>query len=94
MDTTTDVDRDAGRKPGGSITQTLTVSGKIVGIDKAAGSVTVEGPNQTRTFDVDDPSLLDGVSVGDSVVAQFREVIVGEVQQGWQRKPGPPAMNR
>jgi len=94
MDTTTDVDRDAGRKPGGSTTQTLTVSGKIVGIDKAAGTVTVEGPNQTRTFDVDDPSLLDGVSVGDSVVAQFREVIVGEVQQGWQRKPGPPAMNR
>jgi Cu/Ag efflux protein CusF len=90
MHSTTDIKRESGRKPGGTITETLTVSGKVVGVDKAASMVTVEGPNQTRTFDVSDPSLLDGVKVGDSVVAQFRSVIVGEVMQGLHRKPGPP----
>lgn len=94
MDMTTDVDRDSGRKPSGTITETLSVSGKIVGVDQAAGTVTIKGPNQTRTFDVDDASLLDGVKVGDGVVAQFRNVIVGEVTQTQQRKPGPPGMNR
>jgi Cu/Ag efflux protein CusF len=90
MDTTVEVDRDAGNKPGGAITETLTVTGEIVALDKAAGTVTVKGPNQTRTFDVDDASLLDGVKVGDGVVAKFRNVIVGEVESGWKRKPGPP----
>jgi Cu/Ag efflux protein CusF len=91
MEATTDVDREAGKKPGGTITETLTISGKVVGLDPAAGTVTVEGPNRTRTFDVADPSLLDGVKAGDTVVAQFRNVIVGEVVSGWHRKPGPPA---
>jgi Cu/Ag efflux protein CusF len=94
MDMTTDIERDSGRKPSGTITETLSVSGTIVGVDQAAGKVTVKGPNQTRTFDVDEPSLLDGVKVGDGVVAQFRNVIVGEVTQTQQRKPGPPGMNR
>jgi Cu/Ag efflux protein CusF len=93
MDSTTDVERESGKKPSGTITETLTLSGKVVGVDKAAGTVTVKGPNQTRTFDVSDPLLLDGVKVGDSVVAQFRNVIVGEVKQGWHRKPGPPGKN-
>ena len=94
MDATTDVARESGKKPGGTITETLTVSGKVVAVDQAAGTVTVEGPNQTQTFDVSDPSLLDGVKQGDTVVAQFRNVIVGEVKQGWHRKPGPPGTNR
>lgn len=94
MDTSTDVERNSGRKPSGTITETLRVSGQVVGLDKANGTVTVKGPNRTQTFDVADRSLLDGVKVGDGVVAQFRNVIIGEVKQGWQRKPGPPGMNR
>jgi hypothetical protein len=94
MDATTDIEREAGSKPGGTITETLTVSGEIVGVDKAAGTVTVKGPNQTRTLDASDASLLDGVKVGDGVVARFQNVIVGEVKPGWTRKPGPPGMNR
>lgn len=90
MDATLEVDRDAGSKPSGTMTETLTVTGEIVGVDKAAGTVTVKGPNQTRTFDVEDPMLLDDVKVGDGVVATFRNVVVGEVQSGWKRKPGPP----
>ncbi len=93
MDATTDVERESGRKPSGTITETLTVSGEVVGVDAAAGTVTVKGPNQTRTFDVSDPALLDGIKAGDGVVAQFRNVIVGEVLDGLQRKPGPPGKN-
>lgn len=76
----TDVDRQPGKKPSGSITDTLTVYGKVVAMDKADGTVTIEGPNQTRTLDVDDPSLLEGVSVGDGVIARFQNVIIGEVK--------------
>ncbi|WP_462321666.1 hypothetical protein [Halochromatium sp.] len=76
----TDVDRLPGKKPSGSITDTLTVYGKVVSMDKASGTVTIEGPNQTRTLDVDDPSLLEGVAVGDGVIARFQNVIIGEVK--------------
>lgn len=76
----TDVDRQSGKKPSGSITDTLTVYGKVVAMDKANGTLTIEGPNQTRMLDVDDPSLLDGVSVGDGVIASFQNVIIGEVK--------------
>ncbi|MBK1619057.1 hypothetical protein CKO42_11565 [Lamprobacter modestohalophilus] len=76
----TDVDRQPGKKPAGSITDTLTVYGKVVGMDSAKGTVTIEGPNQTRTLDVDDPSLLGSISVGDGVIARFQNVIIGEVK--------------
>lgn len=76
----TDVDRMPGKKPSGSITDTLTIFGKVVAMDKAAGSITIEGPNQTQTFEVDDPTMLDGVAVGDGVVAHFQNVIIGEVK--------------
>jgi Cu/Ag efflux protein CusF len=77
---TTEIDRTAGKKPGGTMTETLTLSGKIVGLDKAEGKVTIEGPNATRTLSVQDPTMLDGVKVGDGVVARFRNEIVGEVK--------------
>jgi Cu/Ag efflux protein CusF len=77
---TTEIDRTAGKKPGGTMTETLTLSGKVVGVSQAKGKVTIEGPNATRTLDVQDPTMLDGVKVGDGVVARFRNVIVGEVK--------------
>ena len=69
----------SGDKPAGSITDTLTLYGKIVGVDKAAGTVTIKGAETTRTFNVDDPALLDEVAVGDGVVANFRNTITGQV---------------
>ena len=77
---TTEIDRAAGKKPGGTMTETLTLSGKIVGLNKADGNVTIEGPNATRTLNVQDPAMLDGVKVGDGVVARFRNEIIGEVK--------------
>ncbi len=90
MDTVTALERESGSTPGGTLTETLTVSGRVVAVDQGDGTVTIEGPGQTQTFDVSDRSLLDGVEEGDSVIAQFRNVIVGEVVRGSQREPGPP----
>jgi hypothetical protein len=79
-ESSTEVDRTPGSKPGGTITDTLTVYGKIVGLDKKAGSVTIEGPDGKETYEVSDPAMLDGVKVGDGVVARFRNVVIGEVK--------------
>ncbi len=75
----TTVDAEPGEKPAGSITDTLTLYGKIVGVDKDAGTVTIQGAETTRVFPVQDAALLDGLQVGDGVVARFRNVISGEV---------------
>ncbi len=75
----TETERAPGDKPAGSITDTLTLYGKIVGVDKAAGTVTVKGAERTRVFPVEDKALLDELKVGDGVVARFRNVISGEV---------------
>ena len=76
----TDAERAPGsEKPAGTITDTLTLYGKIVGIDKAAGTVSIKGAETTRTFPVEDAALMDELAVGDGVVATFRNVISGEV---------------
>ncbi len=69
----------SGEKPAGTITDTLTLYGKIVGIDKAAGTVTIKGAETTRTFPVQDADLMKELAIGDGVVATFRNVISGEV---------------
>jgi Cu/Ag efflux protein CusF len=66
-------------KPAGTITDTLTLYGKVVGVNKAAGTVDIKGAETTRTFPVQDKALLDELKVGDGVVAKFRNVISGEV---------------
>ncbi|WP_295885344.1 copper-binding protein [uncultured Thiohalocapsa sp.] len=75
----TTVERAPGEKPAGTITDELTLYGKIVGVDKAAGTVTIKGAETTRVFPVEDAALLDELKVGDGVVAKFRNVISGEV---------------
>jgi len=75
----TEVERAPGSKPAGMITDTLTLYGKIVGIDKANNTVTIKGANSTRTFNVENRELLDKLAVGDGVVATFRNTLVGEV---------------
>jgi Cu/Ag efflux protein CusF len=75
----TEVAAEPGEKPAGTITDELTLYGKIVGVDKAAGTVTIKGAETTRVFPVQDQALLDELKVGDGVVAKFRNVISGEV---------------
>jgi hypothetical protein len=72
-------ERDPGRKPGGTIIDTMTRSGRVEAVDKVNSKVTVRGPTQTQTFSVRDPALLKEVAVGDGVVLTYMRVIRGEV---------------
>ncbi|MBK5962994.1 hypothetical protein CCR95_02520 [Thiocystis minor] len=73
-------ERDPGRKPGGTIIDTMTRSGRVEAVDKVNSKVTVRGPTQTQTFTVRDPALLKEVAVGDGVVLTYMRVIRGEVK--------------
>lgn len=75
----TTVDSKPGAKPAGTITEVLTLYGKVVSVDKKAGTVTVRGAEATRTFDVQDRAMLDELKPGDGVIAKFRNTISGVV---------------
>ena len=76
---TTDVQRAPSARPAGTITDTLTLYGQIVAVDPRAGTVTVRGANDTRTFELENKQLLGDIKVGDGVVVRIRNVISGEV---------------
>ncbi len=75
----TDIERSPGTRPAGSITDTITLLGQIVGVDASAGTVTVRGANDTRTFELENKQLLSNIKVGDGVVVTIRNIIAGEV---------------
>lgn len=74
------VDREKGAKPAGSITDTLTLYGRIEAVDKAKGKVKVKGEDQTVEFNVKNPALLNELAVGDGVVATFIREVKGKVE--------------
>ncbi len=76
---TTDVERAPGSRPAGTITDTITLLGQIVAVNRAAGTVDVRGPNNSRTFELENKSLLDSLKVGDGVVVTIRNSISGDV---------------
>src|SRR5262249_19362482 len=78
----TDVTRSSpGEKPGGSVTDKVTVRATIEAIDKAAGTVTLRGAKGgTRPIKVKDPSKLDLVSVGDVVDITYTEALAIAVE--------------
>lgn len=69
-----------GSKPAGTMVDSLTVTGVITAVDRARSSVTVQGPNDSVTFKVEDPTLLDGVAKGDTVSISYLREIKGEVK--------------
>jgi hypothetical protein len=79
----TQVQRDAGSAPGGSITDTVTIFGQVVGVDRGAGTVTIKGPNSTETFEVEDKARLTELNVkqGDGVIVRMRNVISGQIKR-------------
>jgi hypothetical protein len=77
---TREIDREPGRKPEGSIVDTVTLTGKVTALNRAASTVTVKGPEESVTLTVDEPDLLEGVSVGDSVTATFVRAVAAKVQ--------------
>jgi hypothetical protein len=74
---TTDVTRASpGAKPGGTVTDTVTVRMTITGIDKATSEATLRGPNgDVVVVKARDPSKLDAVGVGDVVDVTYTEAL-------------------
>ena len=66
----------AGELPAGAVAREVTVTSKVVGIDRQNRSATLQLPDKERiTFPVEDPSRLDRVRVGDLVQLTYREAI-------------------
>jgi hypothetical protein len=77
----TTVEREPGAsKPAGTIVDKLTLYGKVESVDKAASTVTVRGPDQTVTLNVEDKAILDDLAPGDGVIARYVRVISGKVE--------------
>ncbi len=68
-----------GSKPSGEITDRQVRFGKITAVDRAAGTVTIEGPNQTATYEVEDKALLGRVKAGDGVRLTLISTIRGDI---------------
>lgn len=83
MIASTEVERDAGSEPGGRITDRATLFGQVVGVDRAAGTVTVKGANSTETYEVEDKSLLTTLDVkkGDGVMVTIHNEISGQIKR-------------
>ena len=73
-----------GEKPAGAGARVTTLVATITGIDKAAGTVTLQGPTgQATTIKARDPRNLDRVAVGDLVEITYTEAVAVSVD-----KPG------
>lgn len=87
VSTSTDVTRARpGDKPGGSVTDTLTVRMTITAIDKGASEATLLGPDGVATVvKVRDPRKLDSVEVGDVVDLTYTEALAVAVEKSGKR---------
>jgi Cu/Ag efflux protein CusF len=73
---------EPGEKPGAAGARVMTVTATIAGIDKAAGTVTLRGPDgQDSTIKVRYPEKLNQVSVGDLVQLTYTEAVGISVQE-------------
>ena len=74
------IDREASRKPAGSMVETLTISGTVEAVNRSASTVTVRGPENRVTLTVQDPSLLEGVAAGDGVEVTYMKAVAAKVE--------------
>jgi hypothetical protein len=71
-----------GEKPAGAGTRVTTIVATIVGIDKAAGTVTLQGSTgKATTIKARDPRNLDRVAVGDLVEITYTEAVAVSVEK-------------
>lgn len=67
---------EPGEKPGGTASQTVTVSAVITEIDRASSRVTLKGPEgNSRVVQVKDPKKLENVQVGDMLHVTYTESV-------------------
>jgi hypothetical protein len=76
---TTEIDRGSGKKPSGSIVETVTLLGTVESVDKAKSQVGIRGPENLVTVTVEDPALLSEVAVGDNVRVTYTNAVAAEV---------------
>ena len=71
-----------GEKPAGAGARVTTIVATIAGIDKAAGTVTLQGPaGRATTIKARDPRNLDRVAVGDLVEITYTEAVAVSVDK-------------
>jgi Cu/Ag efflux protein CusF len=75
------MERSAGPKPGGKMTQTMTAVVTLTAIDMAVPSVTVKTEKgETMSFKVEDKANLTGVKVGDKVQVTYTQALAISVE--------------
>ena len=82
-------------KPAVGEARQVKVRGTISAIDKEKSTVTLKGPKgRTITLDVQDPTKLDVLKVGDPVVGTYIEAIAVEVKKPGSAVPGAAVEER
>jgi len=80
----------AGDKPAGSVARSSVITTTVTAINKAKGTVTLKGPEGNSVeVKVKDPKNLEGVSIGDTVTAEYSEALAIAVQPAGPKKPAP-----
>ena len=79
---TMDVDREAGRLPAGSMSETVRIVGIVEAVNQANSTATIRGPENTITVNVRDPAMLEGVRAGDSVTVTYMNAVAARVDRG------------
>jgi hypothetical protein len=73
---------EPGELPAGAVAREVTVTSKVVAVDRRSREVTLKLPSDERlTFSVDDPDRLARIRVGDLVQATYREAIAVAVDK-------------
>jgi Cu/Ag efflux protein CusF len=77
------------KAPGRAAGRAVQVKGTVAAVDKDAKTITLKGPKgRTLTLDVQDPSKLEAVKVGDPVVATYMEAIAFQIKKPGTATPG------
>ncbi len=77
------------KAPGRAAGRAVQVKGTVAAVDKDAKTITLKGPKgRTVTLDVQDPSKLEAVKVGDPVVATYMEAIAFQIKKPGTATPG------
>lgn len=78
----------AAKMPGRAVERTVKVRGTVEAVDKDKGTVTLKGPKRTITLAVSDKQKLEGVKVGDPVIATYTEALAFQVKKAGTATPG------
>ena len=70
----------AGQRPGGAVTEQVTVTADVTAVDTKTGIVTLKGPKQVVDLHVADPEQLKLIKVGDQIEAVYSQALALSVE--------------